>query len=326
MLEYLEENSRDAKWMDALSAEIDKTADGYLGERLEVLKDFVLKPEDKTTGRAEDVKTIADLREKLEENPGIRTPVKIKVRGTLFPAALLSAGWWERKRAKNPLPIDWKNPLQKWLFKGFDLWAPSWDICWGAFDTKDPSKQYYIAQLTYGDEADSLPVIIGRERAMRLNDEFKNSWGGFEATVVGTLGRRSDFSDKLPANERRTEEDFYISVDDGDRTNGVIRLRSSTELYSGYLWKVLAPEEWYQKSPMLSLDQVYFVWEHTNFAAKEAVQYNLDSLAHKEELIAKQHPGSKLILLQKSHAVVPGECTWPIERFYEAYLTQGRMI
>jgi hypothetical protein len=223
--------------------------------------------------------------------------------------------------------MTWRNPLQAWLFKGFDLWAPSWDICWGAVDPTDESKQYYIAQLTSGDEADSLPVIIGRERALRLNSEFLNGWGGFEATIVGTLGKRSDFSDKLPANERRTEEDFYISIEDDNRAHGVIRLtNASTELYSGYLWKVLAPEEWYNNNPLLSLDQVYFVWEHTNFAAKEALDYNLESLAHKEELIAKYHPGGKLVLLQKSHAIVPGEPTWPIERFYEAYLTQGKTI
>jgi hypothetical protein len=77
---------------------------------------------------------------------------------------------------------------------------------------------------------------------------------------------------------------------------------------------------------MLGLNQVYFVWEHTNFVAKEAVAYNLDGLAHKEALIAKQHPGSKLVLLQKSHNVVPGEPAWSVDKFYNFYLGKGKEI
>lgn len=89
---------------------------------------------------------------------------------------------------------------------------------------------------------------------------------------------------------------------------------------------MLAPEEWYRNSPMLALDEVYFVWEHTNFVAKQALDYNLESLEQKEKLIARNHPGSKLILLQKSHSIVPGEPQWSVDRFYQSYLMQGKEI
>ena len=250
-----------------------------------------------------------------------------KVRGTLFPAALLTEGWWERRQqGAASLAIEWKNPLQRWLFKGFDLWAPSWDICWGANDAKYADRRYYIAQLTEGDEADSLPVIIGTEKAKRLADEFKDSWGGFEVVIVGMLGHRWQFEKKLPKNVKREPTDYYISVEDDKKRHAISRVPAGTELYSGYLWKLLAPEEWMKGEEMLALNQVYFVWEHTNFVAKEAVQYNLDALEHKEGLIAKQHPGSKLILLQKSHAIVPGDPKWTVQKFYDLYLGKGKQI
>jgi hypothetical protein len=325
MLDLLEARP-DKDWVKAINGILDQGADAYLGNRLSAIKDFLIDADSTAGASAESVGTIKDLRERLADVGQLNEPLDIKVRGTLFPAALLTAGWWERGRAIKSLAIPWKNPLQAWLFKGFDLWAPSWDVCWGAVDPDNTSKEYYIAQLTEGDEADSLPVIVGRERAVRLSHEFSDGWGGFEATIVGRLGHRYQFAQKLPLNEKRSALDFYISVEDDNKRHKINRLAAPTELYSAYLWKVLAPEEWYRDKPMLALDEVYFVWEHTNFVAKDAVDYNLASLEHKEQLIAKHHPGSKLILLQKSHSIVPGEPQWPVDRFYQSYLMQGKEI
>lgn len=207
----------DKAWVKDITSILDQGADVYLGDRLSPIKDFLVDTGSIGGASAESVGTIKDLRERLAEVGQLNEPLDIKVRGTLFPAALLTAGWWERSRAVKSLAIPWKNPLQAWLFKGFDLWAPSWDVCWGAVDPKDQSKEYYIAQLTEGDEADSLPVIVGRERAVRLSHEFSESWGGFEATIVGRLGHRYQFEQKLPSNEKRSALDFYISVDDDNR-------------------------------------------------------------------------------------------------------------
>lgn len=306
---------------------VQSVAEDYLGGRLEHLKKFLVEVPFTENVSPESVGTVKELRERLKEGVGLEKPVLIKVRGTLFPAALLTEGWWERKQHETgSLAIEWNNPLQRWLFKGFDLWAPSWDICWGAVDTKQPAKRYYIAQLTEGDEADSLPVIIGTEKAKRLGDEFRDGWGGFEAVVVGLLGHRYQFEKRLPKNVKRTPTDYYISVEDDKRRHSINRLPAATDLYSGYLWKLLAPAEWMRGEEMLGLNQVYFVWEHTNFAAKQAVEYNLDGLEHKVGLVAKRHPGSKLVLLQKSHDIVPGKPEWSVEKFYNFYLGKGKKI
>ena len=39
------------------------------------------------------------------------------------------------------------------------------------------------------------------------------------------------------------------------------------------------------------MDEVYFVWEHTNFARSDAVDYNLDSLRHKTEFLNERNTG-----------------------------------
>lgn len=323
----------DKGWINAIWQLLDKVqgdTESYLGNRLAPLKDFLVESRVASNASPESVGTIKDLREKLAEvgQLKLQKPLLIKVRGTLFPAALLTAGWWERKKTEKTLSIEWKNPLQKWLFEGFDLWAPSWDICWGAADPRDhsDSKRYYIAQLTEGDEADSLPVIIGTERAKRLSDEFRDSWGGFEVVVVGRLGNRSQFEKRLPRNVKRDPLDYYISLEDDNPRHKITRLTAKTELYSGYLWKLLAPEEWIKADEMPGLNRVYFVWEHTNFVAKQAVDYNLAGLDHKERLISDLHRGSRLVLLQKSHEVVPGKPAWPIEKFYQFYLMQGKEV
>jgi len=316
---------------------VQSVAEDYLGGRLEHLKEFLVESPFADKGSPESVGTVREHRAKLKEIESAERlrkgeakeepPVLIRVRGTLFPAALLTEGWWERTQQGSGSPvIEWQNPLQRWLFKGFDLWAPSWDICWGAVDTKQPERRYYIAQLTEGDEADSVPVILGPEWAKRLNEHFRNSWGGFEASIVGLLGHRYQFSKRLPKNVRRDASDYYISVEDGRRRHEIKRLPGKTDLYSGYLWKILAPEEWMTETDVLSLNQVYFVWEHTNFVEKQARDYNLAGLEHKESLIAKQHPGSRLILLQKSHEIVPGTPEWSVEKFYNLYLGEGKAV
>ena len=322
----------DTSWIDQMLRLLDQVQSGardYLGNRLEHLGSFLVESEIVDDADPESAGTVKQLREKLKEGKGLEEPVLVKVRGTLFPAALLTAGWWERKQqGPGGLKINWKSDLQQWLFEGFDLWAPSWDVCWGAMDPKDESKSYYIAQLTEGDEADSLPVIFGPEKARRLNDEFHDGWGGFEAVIVGYLGHRKHFSGKLPENKKRDPQDYYLSIDDDSRRHKVTRLNASTGLYSGYLWKLLVPEEYLQREKMLRLEHVYFVWEHTNFVARDAVDYNLESLAHKEEIIGRRHPGSKLVLLQKSHAIVSPEVrpAWSIEQFYNFYLKKAKDI
>src|SRR5262249_46452385 len=70
------------------------------------------------------------LREKLEALASnellCENPVQLTVEGTLFPCALLSTGWWEKKSPRAAkFRFAAKNDLQRWLFHGFRSWAPS---------------------------------------------------------------------------------------------------------------------------------------------------------------------------------------------------------
>jgi len=307
--------------VEALLVKVKSGAEDYFMERLSLIKQFLVEPPEAPNDSPSSAGTIKDLREKLEKVGKLQKPELIKVRGTLFPAALLTAGWWERKKTESKLNIAWKNPLQQWLFQGFDLWAPSWDISWDFEGRRPEVNPYCVAQLTDGDEADSLPVIIPAGKAKKLRDEFRGSWGGFEVEVHGMLGHRYQFEKKVPQGIKGEPLDYYISLEDDNKKHKICRLAAKTELYSGYLWKCIVPKQWMEGEKLLALDQVYFVWEHTNFAAKDAVAYNLDGLLHKEGLIAKMHPGSELVLLQKSHSEhVPGVPAWDVQDFYQLLL------
>ena len=63
------------------------------------------------------------------------------------------------------------------------------------------------------------------------------------------------------------------------------------------------------------LDEVYLIWEHTDFTKPDAVAYNLDGLQHKADYLRRRH--GNLILLQKSMPLVPGEPHCPTDQFYK---------
>jgi hypothetical protein len=121
---------------------------------------------------------IEDLREKLlerdslmnSENPEDDTILDITVRGTLFTCALLRSGWWDRREPNMAEPVFVGDGIQRWLFQGFNDWAPSWDFVWGdpQWHT-DETRRYLIAQIGHRDEADSLPVLLPRSKALRWN-------------------------------------------------------------------------------------------------------------------------------------------------------------
>ena len=100
-----------------------------------------------------------------------------------------------------------------------------------------------------------------------------------------------------------------------DTRHRISILAEETGIYSGYLWKCVAPLSWMENSRDLHLNQAYFLWEHTNFARQEAVAYNLDSLAHKEEYLRARH--GDLVLIQKSSPLVPGKPEWSHEEIYD---------
>ena len=261
---------------------------------------------------------ISKLRRKLLRIKELEHPKLITVRGTLFPCALLSPGWWERDNSTKAAEPKWNNGLQKWLFYGFDLWGPSWDFTWSLQSSGNVLEQpFFIAQLGDGDEANSLPVVIPFEKAQRLREKFAESWGGVEVTIIGLLGHRRQFPKRGPANLDLVGGllDYCIWLDQDTHDHRISIMRDQTDIYSGYLWKCVTPKTWFEQKPSLGIDDVYFIWEHTNFANKDAVKYNLDSLGRKEEYVQSLH--GDLVMLQKSSGAVPGTPSWSTQQFYD---------
>lgn len=299
-------------------------AQSYWGRKLDAIKDFLvdpLNPEEDKSKKAINVRKLKEALKNSEEYGGFKVPQLIKVRGTLFPAALLTAGWWERVEEEGQQTIEWRNRLQKWLFEGFDEWAPSWDISWELDNSNQNNKPYFIAQLTDGDEADSLSVIIPPKLAIEWREKFIKGWGGCEVEITGVLGHRSQAKKELPQSDNilyGKAEDYCIWLKDDDSRYTIDELDIKTDLYSGYLWQCVVPRRVWEAKSSLGLSDVYIIWEHTNYAAKDAYNYNLSSLMDKISYIKKQE--GDLILLQKSHGLlVPSDHppVWPIEDFYK---------
>jgi hypothetical protein len=255
-------------------------------------------------------------KELLNKKKVFEKPISINVRGTIFPSALLSSGWWERLDDKTKEFHKWKDGLQNWLFQGFDLWGPSWDFSWHSFDD---NCSFAIAQLGEGEEANTIPVIIHKDIAIKLKSDIENSndpWGGKEVQVSGIIGHKKHFAKK--ANKIEIVGglmDYCIFLDGNNSKHKIAVLNTATEIYSGYLWKCVSPKLWLDNFKEINLDDVYFIWEHTDFTKEDAVKYNLDSLQQKERYIEKLY--GSLVLLQKSSSHVPGETLWTSKLFYQ---------
>ncbi len=263
--------------------------------------------------------TIDDLRTKLLHNPvQLAKPVQIRVKGTLFPCALLSSGWWE-KRNKNAKVqhMKWRDGLQEWLFTGFDQWGPSWDFTWD-FDNwaKSIQHRHFIAQLGDGDEANSIPVLLPPSKAHRLQDVFRSSWGGIEAEVSGVLGHRKHFAKYVDEGALELFGgllDYCLWLDEDNKKHSIAPSMARTPSYSGYLWKCVAPKE-HLGGHAPCLNDVYFIWEHVNFASHDAIAYCLESMQQKENYLRRMY--GDLMLVQKSSALVEGTPALAAESIY----------
>jgi len=265
--------------------------------------------------------TVENLRAKLVlDRVQLEKPQPIRVTGSLFPCALLSSGWWDKSGKSVLDKIAWRDEVQQWLFHGFDLWGPSWDFSWD-FDNWESSKKrpYFIAQLGDGDEANSLPVLVPGEKARRLQEyiDANGQWGGIEAEITCVLGHRHHFDKCLDGSAIELFGgllDYCLWIDEANPHHGIQPILNRTGVYSGYLWRCVAPESLvHDRIP--SLRDVYFIWEHTNFASKDAVAYNLDALERKQAYIEKKV--GNLVLVQKSSCLVPGTPKWSQKEIYD---------
>ncbi|MBK8908140.1 MAG: toll/interleukin-1 receptor domain-containing protein [Rhodospirillales bacterium] len=307
----------DGNSTESLGRDIAAEVQQYLPLRARHFRHFLRRLSDRNDIVVGDREHVASLRSKLLLGVQLTEPKLLTVEGTLFPCALLNSGWWERQ-TQNVAPFTgWRNRLQEWLFNGFDLWAPSWDFTWTLEDgLPDGIGPRFIAQIGSGDEADSLPVIIPENKADRLREWFDEGWGGAEVEVTGLLGHRTHFCPKcVDLIAFGGMLDYCLWLDGDDPRHKIKRCRSRTTLYSGYLWKCVVPRAWVQQNGRVMLEDAYFVWEHTNFAADEAVKYGLDALEHKEDYMRAIH--GDLVLVQKSSRLVPGRPLFTARQAYD---------
>jgi hypothetical protein len=304
------------------------TAAWYLAGRVRELGRFVVQAR-KTLPlaglrRQEHAPSLAldELRDRL----GRKRPAKsltVTVRGTFFPAVLLTQFWWEREspQLRN---VAWHDGVQEWLFNGFEQWGPSWDVSSSVEDVAHP---HLFGQLASGDEGNSVPVIIEGTKADGIRARFREFFDSFQgrqpqtlhdARVTGVLCHRSDLEGDL-ANLPSLDADAFehcLIVTQDDPDHEVLLTHDPTPLYSAYLWQCLAPTDWLKPGHPLTLHDLYFAWEHTDISKPDAVKYNLDSLRRKEAYLRRKL--GALTLVQKSCPLVPGDPALPVRAFYEA--------
>ncbi len=274
------------------------------------LDEEILRKHEEDGGRI----SVGELKANLNTVSILRNPRLLTVTGHFFPSTLLSFGWWEKVKEvqRRESEIKWKDPvLQRWLFSGFEEWAPSWDV--NDWSSEKPFK--LIGQIGEYDEADSIPVLIkserkARELRSRLMDRLVAN-----ANVRGVLCHESHLRsgvDTLDENESaflesmrhmNSKQDYFLILLDDDR-HGVEILSEKVDFYSGYIWQVWAPKEWVSPNPYETLFQgAYFIWEHTNLAQREVLKYSLDSRDRKVEYLrrrVREHMelSGELVLLQ----------------------------
>jgi hypothetical protein len=250
---------------------------------------------------------------------------EITVEGAFFPAVLLYTGWWEGEHGDRLAnQIDWRSDddIKRWLFSGFEEWGPSWDL-----NPPQGSGDYLLGQIGSRDEADSIALIAAGEKASKLRERLASSSNAFSVRARGFLQPAQEITDA--ELRRRIEQwgktfNYCVYVSPNEQGHFAEPHGEAQVLYSGYLWQCWLPESLAQYSGEVEsgvkllkpprIDEVYFVWEHTNFARPDAVAYNLDSLRHKTEFLKSKH--NDLILVQKSSALVEGEQALRQEDFY----------
>ena len=94
------------------------------------------------------------------------------------------------------------------------------------------------------------------------------------------------------------------------------------DFYSAYLWKCLWAKD--TAPPGLpQLNDCYLIWEHTDLTKPGAIRYNLDSLRHKEEFLAREYGGMEL--LQKSGPLIDEKPSLTSATFQDLFGAIGRM-
>jgi len=271
-----------------------------LGSRTAIVVEVQTRDAENTRGEvSHTVIEVADLLSGLNGQEPKYPPVIHRVAGGFFPSVLMYEGWWTKTGAAawghtpaDPNPVDDFRVIQSWLNRGFEQWGPSWNLI--APERKEAD---LFGQLGYGDEANSIPVIIGPDKAKRVLDALDRRLV-VQAEVQGTLchrdqitsqfiGRSKEIATQLAA--ARPKFDYFLVVQDENPSHEVEPLTDRPSLYSAYLWQCLVrkEDEKHALSGTLPLSEAIFVWEHTNLTDASSVMFNFDSLMHKKRYLER---------------------------------------
>jgi hypothetical protein len=290
------------------------------------ITDFVGAPiADRGIGSGEEL-SVVRLRKRLRTAKVTKKPVPLRVTGIFSTAVLLSYGWWERT-GPGAKPVG-RNDIQRWAYAGFEEWAPSWDFN-SAVAAEDES--FFLGQLGHGDEADSLLVVAVGERARAIRPGITSLMGerkvaALSVEINGLLCHRSHLSKHNPglaAVAQRWHHDFnYCLLLDSDN-HRITPVYEVPDFYSAYLWKCLWAKNNLPKDASPTLNDCYLIWEHTDLTKPDAIEFNLDSLEHKQEFLTRRY--GPMELLQKSGPLITGTPSLSYDAFVRLFGAVGRM-
>ncbi|HWQ68355.1 MAG TPA: hypothetical protein VN494_00130 [Patescibacteria group bacterium] len=181
-------------------------------------------------------------------------------------------------------------------------------------------------------------MIIPPAMAADIRQDYLVGKGGqklwvYEANVNGIICHRSHLSQPgLFSDEQLSQADLtelgqwdqqwgeafdycILLCESAGNHSAAPHQKKKIDLYSGYIWKCLMPKAWFQEGKIPYINEVFFLWEHTDFTKPDAVAYNMDSLEKKVSYFERKY-GDEMILLQKSSDLVPGEPKFTTDDFY----------
>ncbi len=272
---------------------------------------------------------VADLLAKLDGSPASASLPTCSVSGAFFPSILLYEGWWNKAKtgaaawgadAANEDAGNRFQNIQSWLNRGFEQWGPSFNLV-----APGETETDLFAQLGYGDEANSLPVVVGPMKARVALDALGRSLV-MRAKVQGALCHRdhlaTHFTGRSQAIAKRLvtanpQYQHFLLVQDDNPDHKVEPDKQKPSLYSAYLWQCLARKEDEEsaRNGLLPLRKTIFLWEHTNLADPDSVKFNFDSLMSKKRYLENTVGTGALSVLHHSypvHHVIGGDTVAPL--------------
>lgn len=275
--------------------------------------------------RANTEVSIRRLHERLKTMRVPRQPLPIRVTGTFSTAVLLSKGWWERTGpGANPVG---RNDIQRWTYAGFEEWAPSWDF---TSDVEHGDESFFLGQIGHGDEADSMLVVVVGERARAIRPRIVETMhdraiGALSVEITGLLCHRNNLAQRNPqlaVFAKRLPKGFNYCLLLDDDHHHITRVDEVPDFYSAYLWKCLWAKDKASTTTFPKINDCYIIWEHTDLTKPGAIQYNLDSLQHKEDFLRKKYGAMEL--LQKSGPLITEAPSLRAGSFQRLFRTIGR--